>query len=92
MNIMAKVPQIYTIFCNKSTGQLAFFGFILSFLGSIARTATVLMETDDFMFQIQYIVGLILNGILSFQFALYWNASPKKSATVQPGDKKKKMN
>jgi len=89
---MAKLPQIYTIFCNKSTGQLAFFGFILSFLGAIARTATVLMETDDFMFQLGYIVSVCLNGIITFQFALYWNASPKKSATVQPGDKKKKMN
>jgi len=52
MNMMAKLPQIYTIFSNKSTGALAFFSFFLNFAGSIARLGTVLVESDDFMFRL----------------------------------------
>ena len=52
MNVMAKVPQIYTIFSNKSTGALAFFSFFLNFAGSVARLGTVLIESDDFMFRL----------------------------------------
>lgn len=64
LNVIAKVPQIYTIFKNKSTGALAFFSFFLNFAGSIARLGTVLIESDDFMFRLQYIVGVMLNTII----------------------------
>lgn len=94
MNLMAKLPQIYTIFCNKSTGVLAFFSFFLNFAGSIARLGTVLFESDDFMFRLQYIVGVLLNTIIIIQFALYWNSSsakPKDSKVnpVKTGSKQK---
>jgi len=45
----------------------------LNFLGGLARLATVLVETDDFMYQLQFIVGVALNGVIVLQFALYWN-------------------
>jgi mannose-P-dolichol utilization defect protein 1 len=50
--VSSRVPQILTNFQNKSTGQLAFFTFILNFLGGLARLATVMVETDDFMYQL----------------------------------------
>ena len=49
---MSRLPQIYTNFRNKSTGQLAFFTFFLGFAGSAARLATVLVETDDFLYRL----------------------------------------
>lgn len=52
MNVMAKMPHIYTIYANKSTGALAFFSFFLNFAGSIARLGTVLVESDDFLFRL----------------------------------------
>jgi len=58
---------------------------MLSFLGSVARLGTVLVESDDFMFKLQYIVGFILNLMIIIQFGLYWSAPKKVSA-----DKKKK--
>ena len=79
MNIMAKVPQILTIYSNKSTGALAFFTFFLNFAGSIARLGTVLVESDDFLFRLQYIVGVLLNTIIIIQFFLYWNSSSEKA-------------
>jgi len=54
---------------------MAFASFLLAFLGSIARLGTVLVESDDFMFKFQYIVGCLLNTIIITQFGLYWNSS-----------------
>ena len=66
---------------NRSTGNLAFVTFFLGFAGSAARLATVLVETDDFLYRLQFIIGTLLNGILVLQFLMYWNNK------VQPGDK-----
>lgn len=64
VDIIAKVPQILTNFRNKSTGQMAFFTFLLSFLGSVARLGTVMVESDDFMFRLQYIISVLLNSMI----------------------------
>ncbi len=79
--VASRIPQILTNFQNKSTGQLAFFTFLLNFLGGIARLATVMVETDDFLYQLQYIIGVSLNGIIVLQFVLYWNNS---GASIAP--------
>lgn len=50
LSLLSRVPQIITNFLNKSTGQLAFFTFFLSFLGVVARLGTVLIETDDLLY------------------------------------------
>ena len=62
-----------TNFKNKSTGNLAFFTFFLGFAGSLARLATVMAETDDFLYLLQYVIGAGLNGTLVLQFLMYWN-------------------
>jgi len=58
---------------------MAFATFFLSFAGGCARTATVLFESDDFMFRLQFIVGLFLNFLIICQFALYWNVKNTKT-------------
>jgi len=70
--VLSRVPQIIANFTNKSTGQLAFFTFLLTFLGGIARLGTVLVETDDFLYQLQFIIGVVLSGIIVLQFVMYW--------------------
>jgi mannose-P-dolichol utilization defect protein 1 len=75
--ILSRVPQIYTNFANKSTGQLAFFTFFLSFAGIVARLGTVLVETEDKMLLLQTLSSTALNGILVLQFLLYWNSGKK---------------
>jgi mannose-P-dolichol utilization defect protein 1 len=84
--IISRIPQIITNFLNKSTGQLAFFTFLLNFLGGIARLGTVLVETSDFSYQLPYYVGTSLSGILVIQFLLYWN-SPQEDKKVAPSSK-----
>ena len=83
------MPTLLTNFHSKSTGQLAFFTFLLNFLGGVARLGTVLIETDDFMYQLQYFIGVGLNGILVAQFFLYWNnseAAKPSQAKVDGGE------
>lgn len=52
MQMASKLPQLYTNFTNKSTGQMAFFTFFLNFAGAVARLGTVMFESDDIYFQI----------------------------------------
>ena len=77
-------------FKNQSTGQMAFVTFLLSFLGSVARLGTVLNESDDFMFRLQYIISFVLNLGIITQFALYWKSAAKVKAEKKL-DKKKKQ-
>ena len=93
---LSRIPQIWTNFRNKSTGQLAFITFFLSFAGSAARLATVMYETNDFLFQLTFMLSVFLNGFITLQFLMYWN-QPKQSKTIPKGvktnvetDKKKK--
>lgn len=84
--VLSRVPQIVTNFQSKSTGQLAFFTFLLNFLGGVARLGTVLIETDDFMYQLQYFIGVALNGILVSQFLLYWKNTSSSSSSASAGE------
>lgn len=81
LTVFSKLPQIIQNFRMGSTGQMAFLTFLLNFLGSVARVGTVLMESDDFMFRLQYLAGLFLNFIIIVQFAMYWNVAKKVDAS-----------
>lgn len=71
--ILSRLPQILVNFKNKSTGQLSFLSFLLSFAGYVARLTTVMIETDDILYKLQYVTGTTLTGVLIAQFLLYWN-------------------
>lgn len=66
---------------------MAFLTFFLSFAGTAARTVTVIMESDDFMYRLQFFLGLFFNSVIMIQFAMYWNAAkPTKRARISgPG-------
>ena len=94
LNISARVPQIYNNWSEGSTGVLAFATFLLSWLGSIARTATVFIESDDTAYRMQFLISLVLNTIIIGQFALYWNSdkgktAPKADSATKPKETKK---
>jgi len=91
--VLQRGPQIFTTWRNKSTGQLAFVTSFLQWAGVIARTATVLFESDDFMYRLQFMSALVFNSIMMLQFVLYWNSAPKKKAKISgPGANKAKAN
>jgi len=66
---------------------LAFFTFFLAFGGNLARLGTILVETDDFLYLLQSLTGVFLNGVLIFQFMLYWNSGTKVDASKTPSKK-----
>jgi hypothetical protein len=53
----------------------------------VARTATVLFESDNFMYRLQFLTSLFFNSVIMIQFALYWNAAPprKRAGLKGPG-------
>jgi hypothetical protein len=85
--IITRVPMIVTAFQTKSMGANAFATFFLAFVGTVARTATVIAASDDFMYRLQFFMGLGFNTIIMVQFAMYWNAKPekKRAKIVGPG-------
>ena len=69
--------MIVTAFQTKSMGANAFATFFLAFAGTAARTATVIAASDDFMYRLQFFMGLGFNTIIMVQFVMYWNAKPE---------------
>ena len=66
-------------FKNKSTGQLSFVSFLLSFAGYAARLTTVLIETDDLLYKLQHVTGTLLTGVLIGQFIAFWKKDEGQS-------------
>lgn len=93
MVLLSRLPQIFQNWQAKSTGQLAFITFFLSWAGTIARTGTVLFESDDFLYRLQFVVSLLLNTVIMVQFAMYWQnvQKPKKRARIVVHDPNKKL-
>ena len=74
----ARIPQIYTIFSQKSTGTLAFFTVFLQTAGGAARIATVFNEVKDWSIRMSYVVGFSFNATILMQFFCYWSSSGKR--------------
>lgn len=71
-------PQIITNFSNSSTGALSFATMFLGWAGSMSRLFTVIVESDDFWFRMQFILACIFNSIIMLQFWLFWDAGKDK--------------
>ena len=94
LGVSSKIPQIWTIWQQGSTGQLSAFAVrqlnvhlvILTkfwqvfnyLLGSLARVFTTLREVDDKLILYSYLAGLALNAVLTVQMLYYWNQPTKK--------------
>ncbi|SAM08571.1 hypothetical protein [Absidia glauca] len=78
LSLASKVPQIWTNFKNKSTGQLSVFTVMNYFLGSAARVFTTYAELDDPLMLLGTLLATGLNLLLVLQVFLYWG----KATTV----------
>ncbi|KAI8070626.1 uncharacterized protein B0P05DRAFT_474329 [Gilbertella persicaria] len=72
LSLASKVPQIYTNFKNKSTGQLSVFTVVNYFAGSAARVFTTMTELDDTLMLFGNLLATTFNAILVLQVVLYW--------------------
>lgn len=73
----SKIPQIFTIAKNRSTGQLSAFAVFNYLLGSLARIYTTVTEVNDPLIFWGFLLSTGLNAVLVSQMIYYWNAAPK---------------
>lgn len=83
LGIASKLPQIWSIFRARSTGQLSAITVFLQFAGSAARVFTTIQELDDRVLLIGNAVASLLNAVIVLQMAYYW----KKSSRARGGKK-----
>lgn len=81
LSLASKIPQIYTNFVNKSTGQLSVFAVLNYFAGTTARVFTTMTELDDPLMLMGNLLASILNGVLVIQVFMYWEkrVEPQKA-------------
>lgn len=79
LSIASKLPQIWTNFRNKNTGQLSIITVALFFFGSAARVFTTHQEVNDNVLLGGCVIAALLNAILLVQMFQYWNGPKPKS-------------
>lgn len=77
LSLASKVPQIWTVAREKSTGQLSAFAVFNYLGGSLARVFTTLSEVDDKVILHGFVLGAALNAVLAAQMVYYWNSGTK---------------
>ncbi|CAO3631398.1 unnamed protein product [Mucor hiemalis] len=82
LTLASKVPQIYTNFKNKSTGQLSVFTVVNYFAGSAARVFTTMTELDDSLMLFGNLLATTFNAILVLQVILYWGKKVKTTSKL----------
>lgn len=80
--LSARIPQIWKNFKNKSTGQLSFLTWLMSFGGAMVRVFTSIQEKAPTSVVMGSTMGALMNGIILSQIILY----------QKPQDKKEKKN
>lgn len=78
LGIASKVPQIFTVWKEGTTGQLSAFAVFNYLAGSLSRIFTTLQEISDPIILYGYIAGFALNAVLAIQMLYYWNAPASK--------------
>ncbi|KAJ2341411.1 hypothetical protein GGF43_006178 [Coemansia sp. RSA 2618] len=76
--ISSRIPQILAIHKNKSTGQLSAFAVFNYFFGTAVRLFTTLVEVDDSLVLLGFVLAVVANGILAAQMLYFWNAPAPK--------------
>ncbi|KAK9135874.1 hypothetical protein Syun_015204 [Stephania yunnanensis] len=80
---MARVPQIWENYKNKSTGELSFLTCFMNFGGSIARVFTSIQESTPTSMILGSVLGILTNGTILSQIILYQKPSVKKEKKVE---------
>jgi len=75
--ISSRVPQIWSNYKARSTGQLAFLTWMLTFVGAMARIFTTLQEAFDPILLAGYIIGATMSGTICLQILLYGSEKQK---------------
>ncbi|KAH8700154.1 putative monosaccharide-P-dolichol utilization protein [Talaromyces proteolyticus] len=88
LGVASKLPQIFAIWSEGSTGQLSAFAVFNYLFGSLSRIFTTLQEVDDKLILYSFVAGFTLNVVIALQMLYYWNSPANKKAAKPKGAKK----
>lgn len=88
LGVASKLPQIFTIYKEGTTGQLSAFAVFNYLLGTLSRIFTTLQEVDDNLILYSIVAAFVLNAIIAVQMVYYWNSPAKKAAVPAKQNKK----
>ncbi|EED16262.1 monosaccharide-P-dolichol utilization protein, putative [Talaromyces stipitatus ATCC 10500] len=88
LGVTSKLPQIFAIYKEGSTGQLSAFAVFNYLLGTLSRIFTTLQEVDDNLILYSIVAAFVLNAVLALQMVYYWNSPAKKTAVPAKENKK----
>lgn len=80
---IARVPQIWENFKNKSTGELSFITCFMNFAGSLVRVFTSIQENAPTSMILGSLLGIATNGTIMGQILVYQKSQAKKEKKVQ---------
>ncbi|KAL6982949.1 hypothetical protein U1Q18_016358 [Sarracenia purpurea var. burkii] len=75
---LARVPQIWQNYTNKSTGELSFLTFLMNFGGSLVRVFTSIQEKAPTSVLMGSVMGIVMNGTILSQIITYQKPHGKK--------------
>ncbi|KDP41690.1 hypothetical protein JCGZ_16097 [Jatropha curcas] len=76
--LVARIPQIWKNFSNKSTGELSFLTCFMNFAGSIVRVFTSIQEKAPTSVVLGSAIGVMTNGTILSQILLYRKSEARK--------------
>lgn len=87
LGMISRLPQIWSIWRRRSTGQLSALTCFALFAGSTARVFTCYQETrHDFILLLSYLMTAMLNATVMVQMLYYWNMRGAVRHGGAPGD------
>ncbi|XP_015884299.1 mannose-P-dolichol utilization defect 1 protein homolog 2 [Ziziphus jujuba] len=69
--LIARIPQIWENFSNKSTGELSFLTCLMNFAGSMVRVFTSIQEKAPTSVLLGSCIGIATNGTILSQIIIY---------------------
>lgn len=76
--LTSRIPQIFSNWRAKSTGQLSLITCALIWAGSMARVFTTIQEIRDQKLILSVSLSALLNSIIMTQIFAYWENTPNK--------------
>jgi mannose-P-dolichol utilization defect protein 1 len=74
----ARVPQIWTNYKNKSTGELSLLTSLMNWAGSLVRVFTSIQEKAPISVVMGSVIGILTNGTILSQIMVYQKSAAKK--------------
>ena len=76
--LLARLPQIWSIYKAGTTGSISFISRFSRWIGNVARLFTIIQEVDNNKVVLMICISFMFNSIIMLQFFIYRNVGKKK--------------